>query len=49
MKGKPLNQRDRLSEPAPLQDNGVGKDLDPKDPDFLEKLCKETGATFERR
>ena len=43
MKGKPLNQRDRLSEPAPLQDNGVGKDLDPKDPDFLKKLGEEAG------
>ena len=43
MKGKPVNQRDRLAEPLSLPDNGVGKDLDPKDPDFLKKLGEEAG------
>jgi len=47
MKGDPVNQRDRLSEPLPLQDNGVGKDLDTKDPDFLKKLGKEAGFKIE--
>ena len=47
MKGDPVNQRDRLSEPLPLQDNGVGKDLDTKDPEFLKKLGKEAGFKIE--
>lgn len=47
MKGKPVNQQQRLSEPLPLQDNGVGKDLDTKDPDFLKKLGKEAGFKIE--
>lgn len=47
MKGKPVDQRERLSEPLPLQDNGVGKDLDPKDPEFLKKLGEEAGFKVE--
>lgn len=49
MKGDPVNQRDRLAEPLPLQDNGVGRDLDTKDPKFLEKLAKEVGFKLEQR
>ena len=47
MKGDPVNQQQRLSEPLPLQDNGVGKDLDAKDPDFLKKLGEEAGFKVE--
>lgn len=47
MKGKPLNQRDRLAEPLSLPDNGVGKDLDTKDPEFLKKLGEEAGFKVE--
>ena len=49
MKGKPVDQRQRLAEPLSLPDNGVGKDLDTKDPKFLEKLAKEVGFKLEER
>ena len=48
MKGKPVDQQQRLAEPLPLADNGVGKDLSTKDPKFLEKLAEEVGFKLEK-
>ena len=48
MKGKPVTREERFTDPLSLRDNGVGKDLDPKDPDFLEKLAKEADFKVEK-
>lgn len=49
MKGKPVTRQERFTDPLSLQDNGVGKNLDTKDPDFLKKFAKEAGFELEER
>ena len=49
MKGERVTRQERFTDPLTLGDNGVGKDLDTKDPDFLKKFAEEAGFEVEER